>query len=62
MLHQRQLVQYVRLDGLLKFRARQRRLQNFRQQFAERAMLGRAGLLAVFSVEQADVDLLSDQV
>ena len=62
MLQQRQLVQHVRLDGLLKFRARQRLLQHFGEQLAKRAMLRRAGLLAVFPVKQADVDRLPDQV
>ena len=62
MLDQRELVQNVGFDGLLKFRARDRGLQNFGEQLAESAVFRRAGVLAVFAVEEADVDALADQI
>src|SRR5580700_5726215 len=51
MLDQRQLMQNVALDRLLKFCPSDGGLQNLRQKLAERAMFRRAGLLAVFTVE-----------
>ena len=61
-LEERELVQDIALDGLLEFCAGDRGLQNLGEQLAERAMFGRAGLLAVFAVEKADVDALADQI
>src|SRR5580700_2182955 len=51
MLDQRELVQNVAFDGLLKLGASDRGLQNFGQKLAERAMFRRAGLFAVFTVK-----------
>ncbi len=60
----REVVEDVRLDGLLKFGARQRFLQNFREQLAKHGMLGGLGRLASFiaPVEEAHVDDLPNQV
>jgi hypothetical protein len=62
MLDERELVQYVAFDGLLEFRASDGRLQNLGEELAERAVFRCAGLLAVLTVEKADVDALADQV
>lgn len=61
-LDQRELVEYVAFDGLLKLRASDGGLQNLGEEFAECAVFRRAGLLAVFAVEKADIDALADQI
>ena len=48
---QRELMQYVAFDGLLKLCASDGRLQNLGEEFAEGAVFRRAGLFAVFAVE-----------
>ena len=55
-LQERELVQDIGLDGLLEFCAGDRGLQNLGEQLAERGMFGRAGVLAVFAVEEGDID------
>ena len=54
-------MQHVGLDGLLKFRARQRLLQNLSEQFAKRAMLRGARCAFCPCRRQADVDSLAHE-
>ncbi len=44
------------------FALRERFLQNFGEQLAERRVFRRAGLLAILAVNQRDIDRLADQI